>query len=128
MLVTARVLSGELSESTPYFTYRMRNHPCARWVQESPVGFMYAQRLLAALGEEYAYRYGRIHKSHAFYFGEVGALHLDGACTRPVPLAVGEHPRWEDNPVATYRHFYRADKARFARWRHCNPPHWWEEG
>jgi hypothetical protein len=124
MLITARVLNGELREDTPYFTPRMKNHPCSIWVRECPGAFMYAQDMLAYLAEEYTYRYGRIHKTYEFYFSEIGALECSRERTLPVPLCVKDYPRWEGDPIKTYRHFYCADK-RFARWRYSEPPSWW---
>lgn len=154
MLVTARVLNGELtvdqieqiarhlsaSRSTlslfdeslyedvfkTHYTPRMRNHPCAVWVKECWYGMQYTERLLRALGEEYTRRYHRQHKSVVFY----DSLPERPATAQrrrrlPVPLAVKEHVRYPDDPVRTYREFYIKDKSRFARWAHTEPPPWW---
>ena len=63
MLVTARVMKGDLPEDTKYYTYRMRNHPCSVWVRKDLYGFQYTEELLRALCDEYWHRFGR-HKEH----------------------------------------------------------------
>ena len=154
MLVTARILNGELtieqvsmiaenlsaSHSRPtlfeqltydeefktHYTPRMRNHPCAVWVKECWYGMQYTELLLRELGEEYTRRYHRRHKSVTFYDSlPQRPLATHRRRKLPVPLAVKDHARYPDNPVRTYREFYIKDKARFAKWAHTPPPPWW---
>lgn len=124
MLATARALHGDLPEDSPYVTLRMRRHPCSEWVTESREGYAYAESLLEHLGVEYTYRYGKIHASVAWYFSLPSYTPPEGR-QMPVPLAVKEAPRWEGEPVRTYRNFYKLDKARFATWPDAPPP-WWD--
>lgn len=102
----------------------MRHHPCAQWVRDSAHGYAYAESLLFHLGVEYTYRYGKHHASVTWY-SELPAYHHPHDVELAVPLAVKDYPRWENEPVRTYRHFYQHDKASFARWRNTPPPEWW---
>lgn len=155
MLVTSRIMNGDISEeevkecaaymtklhSHPnlpsigqgysdlyktHYTPRMRNHPCSTWVRECYKGFAYVEALLYALGEEYTKRYGRRHKSVVFYESLPKAkLKSRRRKSLPVPLAVGDNVRYPQQPVKTYREFYKADKASFAKWAYTSPPYWW---
>lgn len=135
MEVTARVLLGELPNDTAYHTPRMRNHPCAVYVRTCAVGFQYVVALRNALLDEFTYRF---RDDQLFPHPHATALFVSALPpaplqqlfphrrrARPVPLAVGDNPRYEGDPVRTYREFYHRDKARFATWTRRPPPKWW---
>jgi hypothetical protein len=155
MLITARVMNGDISVeqvkehadqmsimySHPsldldgptyndvfktHYTPRMRNHPCSIWVRECFSGFGYLQDLLACLGDEYTKRYGKTHKSVLFYESlPTARIRFRRRKKMPVPLAVGNHNKYEGQPVRTYREFYKSDKSSFAKWSYSEQPYWW---
>ena len=132
MLITARVIKGDLPNSTKYNTHRMRNHPCAKWVREDREGFLYAESLLMELCDEYYYRWGRHKgKEHAtgiFYKSlppaDMSKMFPHRRRQKPVPLAVGDYPKFSC-PIETYRHYYREDKKDFAKWTDRPIPTWY---
>jgi len=136
MEVTARVLRGELAESTPYHTPRMRNHPCALYVRSCWHGFTYVRALRDALIDEFYFRFRDVdlfgaraeHATDTFVQSlppPPASLFPHRRGPKPAPLAVGTAARYEDDPVRTYREFYITDKARFATWTRREPPDWW---
>lgn len=145
MVVTARVLKGELPEfgegplyrekdgRIKYCTLRMRNHPCAQWVRTDLYGFRYTYELLDAVLKEFHFRFreegGEPHATAKFLSllppPDMGKLFPHRRRQKPVPLAVKDATRWDDDPIRTYRNFYLQDKARFATWTKRCPPIWW---
>lgn len=130
MLVTARVLRGELPRETKYFTFRMRNHPCSKWVRLDRAGFEYASDLLRALCDEYTYRFDKVHATERFYYGELPHVDLDTLFAhrrrrKPVPLAVGEQHPLDADPVEVYRRFYETKQQRWElKWTARSCPPW----
>jgi hypothetical protein len=126
MLVTARVMAGELPAGTRYTTLRMKNHPCAVWVREGGLGWL--ERHMLGLCAEYEHRFsGVAHATYRFYFEEVGALFAPVAVGLAQPLCVSVE-RDEGDAVGTYRRYYVQEKARFASWTRRAPPRWFTEG
>jgi hypothetical protein len=142
MLVTARVMRGELStQDVPedcivdgrvkYHTYRMRNHPCSKWVREDRTGFIYAQDLLRALCDEFTYRFGKVHATDSFYFGalpkaDINKLFPHRRRRKPVPLATGEKHPLDADPVEVYRRFYETKGDRWElQWTNRERPFWY---
>lgn len=141
MLVTARVLRGELSIQdvsedciadgrVKYHTYRMRNHPCSKWVREDRAGFLYAQNLLRALCDEFTYRFDNLHATDTFYFGKLPEVNIDKLFPhrrrrKPVPLATGEKHPLDADPVEVYRRFYETKQQRWKlQWTKRDKPKW----
>ena len=116
MLSTALVLSGGEAPYKPAFA----NHPMNRWVRETAGNFAWTWAMSDALGEEFAYRFGKDHKTHAalrsFAPDALEALIGPGQKTPP-PLCMEDHCKLPGgDPHAAYRHFYAMEKARFAKW------------
>lgn len=135
MEITCRVLRGELPDDTPYHTPRMRNHPCAVYVRECWHGFNYVRSLRDHLIDEFYYRFREpdlfgtfVEHATDLFIKSIppppDKLFPHRRRPRPVPLAVGSSPKYED-PVRTYREFYISDKARFATWTRRTAPAWW---
>ena len=128
MLVTARVLKGDLPDETKYFTFRMRNHPCAYWVRNDRRGFLYATSLLSSLCAEYTYRFGKIHATEIFYFSQLPSPDLKELFPyrrreKKVPMAVGKHPL-DGDPVRTYQEYYHT-KTWKLKWTKRPIPPWY---
>ena len=132
MLVTARVMKGDLPKDTKYYTYKMRNHPCSVWVRNDRYGFSYTEELLAALCDEYWYRYGhkkdKRHESGEFYKSlpktNMQKMFEHRRRRKAVPLAVKEYPKFLC-PVETYKNYYIQDKQRIANWTGRPIPNWY---
>lgn len=91
-----------------------KNHPCVKWAAASPAHYAWLYDLAVELGHEYTDRYGKIHAS---------TIKLDELpYPRPQPdptwyaLAMPEEYKVED-PVESYRNYYRGAKKRFAVYR-----------
>ncbi len=129
MLVTARVMKGDLPQGTKYHTYRMRNHPCSVWVRNDRQGFIYASELLRALCDEYTYRFGKVHATDTFYFNlpepDLKKIFPHRRRTKDVPLAVGNHPLTND-PVEVYRSYYHT-KSWDLKWTKRDIPFWYNK-
>jgi hypothetical protein len=108
----------------------MRNHPCSKWVRLDRAGFKYASDLLRALCDEYTYRFGKVHATDEFYYGELPHVDLDTLFAhrrrrKPVPLAVGEQHPLDADPVEVYRRFYETKQQRWElKWTARGCPPW----
>lgn len=102
------------------------NHPCTRWCGDSRINFMWASSHAIALCLQYNLRY---HKIHAC---ESGIRHLcemqhmiSGESLTPFALAMPDQYK-SDDPVESYRNYYRYEKKDFAKWsKNNNTPYWW---
>lgn len=132
MLSTAhRILDGDAVNPELYRKVHAR-HPCTLWTMETDFNYRWHYKHFIALGEEYTFRYGKVHSSiqklagilsHAPRNIPVGGL-------TPFALAMKQYPECvvENNPVASYRNFYLADKKDFAKWtRGRKAPEWWNQ-
>ncbi len=128
MIVTARVLLGDLEAPIKYYTHRMRNHPCAVWVRTRE-GFLYTEELLWHLCNEFEYRWGKVHATKQFYFDlpipNLETMFPYRRRRKPVALAVSTFPRFIGDPIKTYHTYYMMDKVRFATWTKRPKPSWW---
>lgn len=130
------------------------NHPMAIWVRTCRANYVYTVNLGMALCEEYYDRYGHTKgRQHATlerlqwlkdhyprsWIAEAvptktkvkpkktrfATLGLPEGCT-PVPLCFGNHEEcYGDDLVESYRKFYKASKASFAKWPEGREPDWW---
>jgi hypothetical protein len=104
-------------------------HPCTQWTQRVWGNYMWHSRLGLALCEEYTRRYGKEHKSHAYHrwLNRHIPPVFEGAIENPVgttPFAVCMPDECKvDDPVESYRQYYRMHKLRFAKWKNNDP--WW---
>lgn len=126
-------------EDLPVKPYRPthKNHPCARWVRESPANYAWLCALAAALVEEYHYRYpgsrGRGRRAHAC------EPHIEWLTANPPPfastsrgppsltwpaLAMPDEYKKGRNPIASYHAYYRGGKQHILKWTRREPPAW----
>ncbi|HEY5717367.1 MAG TPA: hypothetical protein VIS52_02675 [Motiliproteus sp.] len=115
-----------LGVDAPYLPTH-RNHPCIHWAMASRSNLFWLAELARALNDEFCWRYRR-ERDHAS-IAVLQQLRLNAAPVEAIGLtpfaqAMPEQYRMPDNPVAAYRRFYCADKARFARWTRRAPPNW----
>lgn len=88
-------------------------HPCALWLLESIENYLWTISLAWELAEEYRFRYGE-HKMHAC---EIHLVWLENHIP-PLPLIKMTPPRLamkpefrvSDDPLVSYRHYYKVSK------------------
>lgn len=121
------------------------NHPCVKWAH-APVHRRWLERHFRALLEEYTFRYGKIHacsramdelvlgependlKGHLMRSEGLVLDEDDQDSPAEFVQAMPEQHRVPGDPVAAYRRYYVAEKARFARWaKGRKAPEWWRE-
>jgi hypothetical protein len=104
------------------------NHPSAVWARASRENYVWLWSLLNELCKEYTFRYGKIHKTEAS--GLVKKLKTPpknisrSSFTQPTPAMPDEYV--SSDSIEAYRTYYKADKARLARWSKREIPSWWD--
>lgn len=106
------------------------NHPCVKWLLESPANVDWLVDLGVGLRQEYFIRYGRIHKSSKL-ISNIGYLTWEGAhwqnhtpFTIAAPTEIKMYAQ-EHGAVQAYRVYIAAAKRAFAKWKDEDPPYWW---
>jgi len=132
LLSTAhRVLDGDengiLPDTRQDILYKKThvNHPCAKWVREAGVNYIWAYSLYCYLGEEYTHRYGKQHKSMNLkpFLSLPRSLELNFDTTINPPLAMPDEYKVGD-AVESYREYYRKGKAHLHKWTNRERPDW----
>lgn len=105
------------------------NHPCTVWTRTSSANYEWLAAHGLALCEEYTRRYGRRHASEDVLIW--CAEHVPEAVPKgpqtPFAVAIRNQEYHLGDAVSSYRAYYLGDKVRFARWRYCEPPTWWNQ-
>jgi len=115
-------------EAALYKAVHMK-HPCTIWTQESKANYQWHYQLFKALSEEYQYRYGKVHTTWTKLKDVLSNNPRnipDGGLT-PFKLAMGAQPQCinNDDPVGSYRKFYKTKQARFKmNWTKRPVPEW----
>lgn len=127
--VTKKEVSQLPPEARPLSPYlpMMYNHPCTIWARSSLDNFEWTHCYANALGDEYTYRYGKVHKSVEVInqLREPQRMKRVGFTT--FGLAMPDELKDYENPVQSYRDYYHLDKATFASWKYREKPSWWNE-
>lgn len=116
---------AQLGQSAPYRATHA-HHPCVLWAAARRANWEWLVRHGLALADEYGRRFGRVHRSRAVILcmARRGPA-ADGRRRQAFAQVMPERYRGRD-PVAAYRRYYAAEKARFATWRGpSHPPRWW---
>lgn len=123
MLSTAHHVLG--STTTELYRPAYVNHPCTRWVREAQANYTWAWALLDELLWEFFLRRGKYHATQRL----IGPLSrtpiFEGNELTPFALAMPDEFK-SDDPVESYRNYYRTAKAHFASWTwpNSNKPLW----
>ena len=119
-------LPQEARPISPYLPM-MYNHPCTSWARSSLDNYEWTFCYANALGDEYTYRYGKVHKSVEV----INRLPLPQRMERlgftTFGLAMPDELKDYENPIQSYRDYYHLDKATFASWKYREKPSWWNE-
>ena len=98
------------------------NHPCAIWARASTQNFGWLRMHGLALGKEYKYRYGKIHKCYPLIADIKPGPNMPDLPRTPFAQAMPDEYKNED-VVKAYRAYYLT-KSPFARWTKRNRPDW----
>ena len=125
------------------------NHPCTLWTRQTTGNYDWHYDLFRELCREYTYRYGKKHKTanlldelydkphnikrdfisekkHKWANKHFDTYYKWGRLTTP-PLAMKSNPEcmFPDDPVKSYRKFYKTKQARFKMaWTNRAQPEW----
>ena len=128
LLSTAhRVLDGDkYADHAGLYKATHKNHPSAVWVRECVANYHWTHLHLTALCAEYTRRYNKTHKTQRLLapLAVVPSAISSNETLTDVPQCMPDEYKRSD-AVDAYRAYYHGDKARFAEWRHSNPPVWW---
>ena len=104
------------------------SHPCTKWTQRSQGNYDWHSRLGLELCAEYTRRYGKTHKCESVHkwLSENRPPSFENEDPTMTPHAICMPDRYKqvDDPVSSYRNYYREDKVRFARWKNTDAPDW----
>ena len=115
--------------TTPKKPYKQThvNHPVTLWARQCPANYLFTSMLGLSLCKEYTFRYRRIHASqiHMEWLGANMPPFEDSLqfvpMTPPAP-ACPEECKIQDDPIKTYRNYYRTHKEDLLQYTLRTPP------
>jgi hypothetical protein len=133
ILESAQILCTVINEKagyqlTPYRSTH-RNHPCTLWAGKNKANAYWLLRLTKALDEEFRHRFNHevSHKSCQMLVDiQISTLidnYLVEGTQTPPAIAMPEEYRSE-NPVESYRLYYRLDKQHLLKYSKRERPDW----
>jgi hypothetical protein len=129
-LETAQLLCAVFDPGAAPYRRTHYNHPCTRWLRTSCDNWEWLVAHGLALAAEYQHRYGRRHASAAVItWCDDNAPHASRFPLQGLTAFAQAMPaQYRDvDAVVAYRAYYRAEKARFAKWSRREVPAWFEE-
>lgn len=131
ILETAQMLSTAHrivdNNNSPYMYKATHiNHPSTKWARETEGNYIWLVSHFKYLGDEYQYRYGKIHKSISVLYD----ILIDSPKNIPklpmtkMPCAIPKEYIISDDPVENYRNYYIHGKSHLHKWTKRNPPEW----
>lgn len=126
ILESVQLLSTAVRHSGIDAGYRAThiNHPCSKWVRESLNNWYYLFELTTALHSEWQYRFNHImpHKSYQMML-TLPEPNIESVGMTPFALAMPIQYQTND-PVESYRNYYRHEKAHLFKWSKHQQPYW----
>lgn len=124
-------------EGSAMVPYRMAkshaNHPCTKWVLESPNNGFWLYVHAMALCHEYTDRYKKVHaiEGHLLqvwdFMEENWDICLSVSWKKHTPFTQCVPPEYKgDDPIQVYRNFMIGEKG-YAEWKHSKQPDWWDD-
>lgn len=131
ILETTQLLNNALIANDknyqPVYRQTHKNHPCSLWTAASRSNFDWLVELGLALSSEYTYRYGKTHKCESIIRSfKIGDSRLEIPDEGLTTFAKCMPDAYKvDDPIQSYRNYYKADKAYIAKWSKRETPTWW---
>ena len=103
------------------------NHPSAIWCRENIANYSWLFMHFLSLLSEYRFRYGKNHKCEdliQILMKYPRKLPYSEEVT-PLLFAMPEEYIISDDPVESYRNYYRKGKSHLAKWTKTDPPEWY---
>ena len=127
ILETAQLLCGTHWIEGNQAPYKLshKNHPSAIWTRECIENYSWLCELGIELSKEYTHRYNKKHKSQdiiEWCQDNKPNLKINKTIT-PFALAMPLHCKLND-PVESYREYYRTEKKTLANWKNRQMPEW----
>ena len=129
VLETTQLLNNALIKNVidynPVYKQTHKSHPASIWASESKENFEWLLNLGFALCKEYTFRYEKIHKCQSIiesFYNYKDNIPSNGLT--PFVKCMPDQYKVDD-PVESYRNYYRNDKAYIANWKNRNIPEWW---
>jgi len=127
-----RQLDPDYADKHGLYRVAHKNHPCTLWAGKSRLNYNWAYTLLAAMLDEYTWRYGKIHASSRLMpalSNAIGLLPEDDFTPHPECFGEEKHLVSGDHwPVESYRKFYVTKRHRFNMvWTARPVPTWFME-
>jgi len=120
-------LEDSIAEQTLYKVVHA-NHPCTVWTMESACNYEWHYKHFEALCDEYTYRYGKTHKTDMILRSllKKHPKNISNKGLTPFALAMKSNPECMfDDPVKSYRAFYKTKTERFSmKWSRRESPNW----
>ena len=109
---------------------KYHKHPCTLWTLASISNYNWLCTHAFEMCLEYTTRYNKVHKTQRVIEWCINNQpNLPDIGLTPFALAIKQdlysHLIIPDDPVQTYRNYYIADKAKFAKWKCGNKPSWY---
>jgi hypothetical protein len=107
------------------------------WARASHANYSWLSDLWAYLGDEYTYRYGKVHQSstlHWLYYAPNNIPHKTILSKlTPPPQCMPDEFKCNPNSasfedtILAYKSFYMGEKSRFAKWTKRPVPTWYRQ-
>lgn len=131
MLCTAhRVLDGNTkSDELGLYKNAHPKHPSTLWVISNLNHYAWLYEHFIALGEEYNFRYGKIHASITKLADKLSIYpeNITNNNTFIEPPKCMPDEFKVDDTIQSYKNYYLGAKSSFAKWTKRNSPDWWVE-
>ena len=137
MLYTAHWVLDKQVDNPNAYKKTHYNHPCNVWVRASKANYLWLVTHALTICEEYSSAYLKQHKCHQHLIWlqnnvpknipDVGLTNF-ALCFYKNKPDLHKQCLVVNDPVSSYRNFYKMDKSKFAKWTHGRiKPDWWDE-
>jgi len=128
LLCSAHIILDGVTEieGTPIYKLTHKNHPCAIWTRQSSSNYEWLYSLFYDLCEEYTFRYGKIHLCETKLRDVLVFTPNNIPKTGLTDFALAMPDEYKTNdPVESYRNYYRMGKAHLSSWKKRPVPEWY---
>ena len=122
LLSSVHHMTGTGNEQMYKLTHK--NHPDAIWARTSFENYAYLVSLAVLLGEEYTFRYGKVHKSIELVESLPWPSGVPTGSFSEPPKCVHDDFKSIEDVVEAYRAYYNRDNAYMCTWKKRPIPEW----